>query len=221
MRAFDPIELQRLIDGELSLQEIQRVLETIDSDSIQWKAIATGFIENRMLESHFEAMEAVNTDSITVPDSRHSHATRLPPSWIWSLAASAMLTFSIGMLMGSTYLSNNTSTGSATNTVGSANRLASGGGANTQTSTTPAVYRMQLEDQHGNQFVDTDIPVYQVDNFRDVGSHDFEEYSVDIRNKVRNSGFDLRQDVRYLGGQLRDGRRFVIPIRNTKFAPYQ
>lgn len=220
MNAKDPMRIQRLIDGELSIEEVQQLLSAIEPESDQWKNIATGFVENQMLQSQFDMLDSPPpTQDIENRSSSFPEASKLPHAWIWSLAASALLTMSIGVLIGANYFSNDALQG---NFPAVANSQTAGEGvASMQLENTPAVYRMQVEDKDGNQFIDTDIPFYQDADWNDVGQHIFEEYPADVRNKVLNSGYDLQQDTRYLRGRLNDGRRFVIPIRNTKFAPYQ
>ena len=225
MKPLDSIQLQRMIDGELEYAEVRRILELLDSEGMtssseDWKSIATGFIENQMFASQFDAMEqehatVARRQTPDQPDSR-----TMPHFWLLSLAASALVTLSIGLLIGANYRDGNPelATTPLADTGGS---LVNNRNANETMSSNPAMYRMQLEDSQGNQFIDTDIPFYQVANWKDVDQHRFKEYPSDVRNRVLNSGYDLQQNTRYLQGRLKDGRRFVIPVRNTKFAPYQ
>ena len=218
MNVKNPLQIQRLIDGELSIEEVQQLLSSIEPESDNWKKIATSFVENQFLQSQFDKMDAPFTEPIQLQPGSNSGA-RLPLSWIWSLAASALLTTSIGVMIGANYFSNDALRSDFPAVANST--LAAEDRASNQLESTPAVYRMQVEDKDGNQFIDSDIPFYQVANWNDVGQHKFEEYPDDLRNRVLKSGYDLQQDTRFFRGRLHDGRQFVIPIRNTQFAPYQ
>ena len=219
MKSIDPVQLQRLIDGELDCSEIKSLVSQLDDSSDSWRTVATGFIEDRMFKSQFDAIEREGAPQLPLRNQSDTTPTSLPYSWLLSLAASALLTLSIGMLIGAQQFGNGDSPGSTTPVNTAANSLASTD-ANPQT-TNPAVYRMQLQDDQGNQFMETDLPFYPVANWNDVRQHQFKEYPAEMRNRVLNSGYDMQQDTRYLRGRLNDGRHFVIPIRNTKFAPYQ
>ena len=214
MKSLDPIQLQRLVDGELELAEIQTMLARVESQD--WKTIATRYIENQIFQSQFDEMELESDALAQRKDHDDVVSTSLPHLKLLSLAASTLLTLSIGMLIGASYFGGAVMVDSSTPVVDAGNTL-----VENRSNNSPAVYRMQLEDKEGNQFIDTDIPFYQAVDWTNVDQHGFKEYSTDIRNSVLNSGYDLQQQTRFLGGRLRDGRRFVIPIRNTKFAPYQ
>ena len=81
----------------------------------------------------------------------------------------------------------------------------------------PAVYRMQFEDPTGNQFMDTDVPLYSVHPSEFEKYVDNDAVYQNARRNVAKNGFDLQQNVRFLSGRLNDGRRFVIPVRKFSF----
>lgn len=220
MKSLDSIKLQRLIDGELEYSEVQLLLANAEHQFDDWKAIATGFIENQMFASQFNSIDRENSAAPQVEHSNGPDISPLPRYWLLALAASALMTLSIGMLIGSTYFGGSPENFGVTPLADAGNSLVENRDAD-QPASQPAVYRMQLHDDQGNQFIDTDIPFYQVADWNDIDQHRIKEYPADIRNRVRKSGYDLQQNTRYLQGRLNDGRRFVIPVRNTKFAPYQ
>lgn len=229
MNSIDPVQLQRLVDGELEYSEMQMLLASLDHQDVDnWKSIATSFIENQIFRSQFETIEPsvvaetvlhenseTNSNSYAQPSSSFAQPNR----WILSLAASVLLMLAIGTLIGTSYFgSRNKSGGVPISTDGN---MIAGQGSKNRKSNNPAVYRMQVEDEKGNQFIDTDVPFYPVADWKDVDRHRFKEYPENIRNRVLNSGYDFQQDTRLLRGRLKDGRSFVVPIRNTKFAPFQ
>lgn len=96
MNGSNPLvrEIDRLIDGELSEQEITQLLQRCDADPAAWKALALGFMEARevshVLKELIEAPEPVVSAS--------------SPSWygrrLVTLALSAACLACIGFLTG-------------------------------------------------------------------------------------------------------------------------
>jgi hypothetical protein len=115
MKPIDPLQLQRLVDGELDFQHVQQLLVEAETTPEQWKEIAVGFVENQTWNQAFQsrgqipaAQPSVETikrelDSDTKqlslsaatavsPNDRSSH------SW-WVMAASLLAAASIGYLI--------------------------------------------------------------------------------------------------------------------------
>ena len=85
----------------------------------------------------------------------------------------------------------------------------------------PAVYRMQVEDPAGKQYLDSDVPLYagsRSDASKWIRNVDLPQ---SVYQRAENSGYHIQQDVRYLSGRLRDGRAFVIPVSKYSFSPEQ
>ena len=51
MNELDPILLQRLVDGELELDQLRELLSTADSNPACWKEMATAMVEDRLWQS--------------------------------------------------------------------------------------------------------------------------------------------------------------------------
>lgn len=64
MKSIDPLQLQRLVDGELNDSEIQSVLGDADSIPHQWRDIAIGYIENQLWCKAFHSGEAADSNSL-------------------------------------------------------------------------------------------------------------------------------------------------------------
>ena len=65
MNPIDPLQLQRLVDGELDNAETQELLRQAEQTPEQWQEIATGFVENQIWNRAFQAKPkpAPTTDS--------------------------------------------------------------------------------------------------------------------------------------------------------------
>jgi len=53
MKPIDPIQLQRLVDGELDPREVQMVLSEANNSPDQWQEIAVGFVEDQLWNRAF------------------------------------------------------------------------------------------------------------------------------------------------------------------------
>jgi hypothetical protein len=53
MNPIDPLQLQRLVDGELSAQQVRTVLTEAQLSPEQWEEIAVGFVENQLWNQAF------------------------------------------------------------------------------------------------------------------------------------------------------------------------
>jgi len=61
MKPIDPLQLQRLVDGELDQPQIQQVLAEAKAAPEQWQAIAVGFVENQIWDRAFQADNLVGS----------------------------------------------------------------------------------------------------------------------------------------------------------------
>jgi hypothetical protein len=221
---MDPIQIQRLVDGELSFEETQVVLQSAQASPELWETIAAAFVENQVWQKEFSVDPAALAEGKGL--SKRADGERLSGSvvsesvrWL-ALAASLMLAVSLGFLVGDPVDQSNqigspdvaqTNVDDTTRVVGSSDVEMED--LNQQ----PVVYRMQVQDPNGNRFVDSDVPLYP------VRSSEFEKYidnsafTNNVRREAARSGFGLQHNVRYLSGQMKDGRRFVIPVRKYQF----
>ncbi len=112
---LDELTLQRLVDNELSHEQIRQLLTKIEfgGGAVNWKKIALAFTENQMFERAFclEESAITNSDSSPVaessavlqrPKSSKIQEVTYPNSW-WASA----LAVSLLLVMGSLYLISN------------------------------------------------------------------------------------------------------------------
>ncbi|MFK7768671.1 MAG: hypothetical protein AB8B55_15735 [Mariniblastus sp.] len=113
MKPIDPLQLQRLVDGELDNQQIQELLREAETESGQWREIATGFVENQIWNRAFQAKNPSSGDAssskiIVEPQSKTSVRSSLDQhpdhlsgrtafSW-WVVAASLLTAVTIGYM---------------------------------------------------------------------------------------------------------------------------
>ena len=230
MASLDQIELQRLVDGELNLEQTRRLLEIAESNPDAWRLIASSFVENQIWQKEFEFEESFGGDAcVKKPTSPRSFSGSPFVKWL-SLAATIMLAASVGFLfqdlgsqvdsVGSGLAGNRAATSPPSNAASLDNAIVQQAVAS-DLNQTPAMYQFQLQDPTGNTFVDSQVPLYstQLKDARKLLGET--EIPASMRRRLAESGYDMIQDVRFLKGKLNDGRNFLIPVRNYRFSPGQ
>ena len=237
MQSIEPFQLQRLVDGELEFEEVRKLLQIADSDAHSWRLIASAFVEDKIWQGEFadqlDSTESESNSQTIASMTMTSARSNAPQMWWMSLAASVMLALSVGFLIGQGEFSlfgttsnpNSIAGGPVDPSEGTSEpaplALAQSEAQGQDLKLNPAVYHMQLEDQQGNQFMDSEIPLYPVKQSGDLQRLRPVEIPISVRQQARDSGYQIQQNIRYVSGQLKDGRQFVIPIRNYRFSPNQ
>ena len=159
-----------------------------------------------------------------------------PRSIRWlTLAASLMLAGMFGYLLGTSPLETATEMGLAAGhhetTPEPVAELAS---STAQTpKITPAIlkpdYHLQLpestEDANGVAF-ESEIPLYYVQSPEQLNQieepeHDRFQLAPEQLVQLADRGIQMRQDLNFISGNLKDGRSFMIPVRTINFSPGQ
>ena len=88
-----------------------------------------------------------------------------------------------------------------------------------------ADYHLQLPNDDGSN-LSGDIPLYNVQSMEQWNqlsqpTNDQFQLSQEMLADLKARGMRVRQDVKFLSGNLQDGRKFVIPIRSINFSPGQ
>lgn len=227
------LQLQRLVDGELSLSQTQQLLLAAESEPALWKKMASMFVEDQFLGRAFTA-EDLASGNLSVRRASKARNNAMPQATRWmSLAASLALAVAVGFLVGSRPAAFDSPVDStAVASLDSRSELATDNRADSTlvessqpavaaSELTPAVYRMQVEDPDGNQFIDSELPFYPIRGERDLKMLKPPTVPDAWQQQARKSGYQLDQHVRYLSGRMNDGRRFVIPVRNYRLLPAQ
>ena len=229
MQSFDPIYLQRLVDGELDRDETRKMLQMAEDNPILWREMASAFAENQLWNTGFQKLELgvdpENTKTVRPASNGNQHTHRI--SW-FAMAALVMVSLTAGLLIGQYQNSGNMIAEPGTNPpqprtmakvetpADSAPSLAD----NQTPSITSAVnfspdYQMELQDANGNAVFDTEVPLYELTTANKAG------YRVDrqpqlppeLVQRVIKRGYWMDQNVNYVSGRLDDGRLFVVPVR--------
>lgn len=235
MKTIDPLELQRLVDGELDFEQTQQLLKLAESDPKSWRLIASSFIENQMWQSEF-ADDASVGEALAVNHFEQGKSFGSGYVKWFSLAAMVLLAASVAFLLDDSEsgLVNSGLVNSGAGMGGLPVDVADNGQPLPDTSSfprfdntgdnlnqMPAMYQVQMEGPDGNTYVDSQVPLYTTDLGDARKWLGREEVPEKMRRKLADSGYGVVHDVRYLRGQLNDGRSFLIPVRNYRFSPGQ
>ncbi len=228
--SFDPIYLQRLIDGELDRDETRKMLEMAEAQPALWREMAGAFVESQLWETGFRKLELG-----IAPETRKTSSLApkrfLPPvnriRWL-VMAAGLMVALTAGMLIGRFYDSANFIAGpqvtdSANDGLVADNKSAADEAPALAKNADPARtlvnyrpdYQLELEDANGNPVFDTEVPLYELATAKQAGYQIDRQPSLPSKlvENVGKRGYWLDQNVNYVSGRLNDGRMFVVPVR--------
>ncbi len=235
MSAIEPVEIQRLVDGELSFEQTQWLLQRAEAQPESWRLIASSFVENQIWQSEF--FDGDSSELAVAEKKRFSRATSFgieASRWI-SLAALVMLSATIGAVVarytvsptGATSNSLVVNDGSHGESISEENlgeyespqTLVRNDGNDDGFNKVP-LYQFEVEDALGNSVVDSQVPLYS-------GRHNgIENWLKDLERSdhaipAPRSGYRMDRNIRYFRGRMNDGRDLIIPVRNYRYAPGQ
>jgi hypothetical protein len=231
--AIDPDQLQRLIDGELSANEVRDLLERADQDPSQWRTIGCAFAEDQLFQKQFETLTGVLTETPAKDFAPNPASASVAVSQngstglIQKLAIAA--SFAVAGLIG--YLMGSDSRMPATDLPANSNMIAHDDSAN-QTLTPVDLqpeYRMELLTPDG-EAIDGEVDLYRYNDLhRLVGNGDSRRrvtlndvlppsgFTAEARKRLSRSGYEINESTDYMSGRLQDGRQFVVPVRSIRF----
>ena len=250
MNPTDPLQLQRLVDGECDEAELRSLLADAAHHEDGWREIATAFVEDRLWQQQFcrtaagsgetsllgpkQALriQPLSRQASRIPDTRF----RQPRSIRWlTMAAAMLLAVSFGYLLGT----DPAKPWNDAPLAASHQRTLPVPVAKQESSPTPvpkmtpaslkADYHLQLPEAAGGTnevALDGEIPLYYVQSPDQLTLIEEPEpnrfrLSPEILVQLTDQGFQLRQDLNFISGNLKDGRSFMIPVRTINFSPGQ
>ncbi len=210
IQTIDRLSVQRLVDGELDHQERAALLAQLDRDPSLWRHVALAFVEDQAITTEVRKEQSlVSTAEYAKPSLPMTAViSNLETKSNWktllSLAASLILVlagFAIGNQIG--------------NIAPKKDPIA-------QTPLPPPETDNFLPASDGLEQAGTlvfigqnnEIPIYQPPQFEERLLGRKEQELRKIQGQLRRHGLGLNMQVKMLEGQLPDGRRVVVPIRN-------
>ncbi len=234
MESFDPIQLQRLIDGELDFESTQAMLREAETSPRLWRTIATHFVEDQAFRKGF-SIPTGSTVATRDGVSSETAAGATAGYRFLALAASMLIAIGLGFLAGQNFDTASTDGPSSTlaaypdegalvaDNTPSLDSLSNDGNqiANNQLVSYRPDYHLQLQDPNGNPVMDSEVPLYRPETARRLGVLENQALPPEFVQQVFDRGYGVNQNVNYIAGQLNDGRRFVVPVQTIDFAPGQ
>ena len=266
MKPIDPLQLQRLVDGELDIQQVQQLLRDAEQTPEQWQEIATGFVENQIWNRAFQSTSKPEPETNPVLKNELGAVTssmKQPPhdqtsvnrtgnsnfSW-WVIAASLLAAVSIGYMASEIQGRNLPSSLTENHSVGpidtapeleiaknldqpnldqlNLNQPNDLQGSD-QPKMTHANYHLEVpeNDKQFGQLTNgsTTVPLFTVSNREELNQlrqrRDKPVIPPHILKRLAGSGYQMKEDVKFISGKLGDGRSFVVPVRTIRFIPGQ
>jgi len=223
------LQIQRLIDGELSRSEIQQLLRTANSQPDLWRELAVAFVEDRIFASEsrrFSQGEGRVLEPAASPAAIPPAAGGMPgsiaksaSSWrnagLWLSAAAMMLCAAgLGFLAGRDQGANQTPAG-ANVLAGSAD----GSDSNQVAATGP--YMFQLLDDKGQPIPNTTVPLlFEADAQRLGYDPARAAIPAEVQSQFRRAGLELEPEVKYIKGRFPGGPQFTVPYSDLKIRSY-
>jgi hypothetical protein len=232
MQSFDPIYLQRLVDGELDRTNARKLLEMAETSPHLWREMAGAFVENQFWQQDFEQLNHDDANNRMDPVSRPSESPTIlkMPYWL-SLAAGIMLALTTGLLIGRNLdgLTGSDHLPRVGNAPASPGNLlvdqqpsSAAMGNQTLVDYRPD-YHLELEDANGNPYFGSEVPLYSAATAQKAGIRLDQPSQIpsDFVDRVNRNGYGIRQNMNYISGRLNDGRQFVVPVRTINLSPGQ
>lgn len=238
--ALDELQLQRLIDGELSARQRVELLDEIDALHA-WRDVALAFVEDQVWKGQLRSTGGLFAASTTDADaSDMSDGDRVEPPAVRDVASSAAGRFagrrsgqSIG---GRVWRSTWLSVALAVLAIAASFRLgalhqasgqvAQNGAARDSTGQPPSVrpadqtfanasqgYRLQFTSDNGEV---VEFPIYDATDMQRASLIPERDGRVDMLNeRLESLGYRLEFETEYLSGKLDDGQELVVPVQNV------
>lgn len=176
-------ELSRLVDGEMNTRDCEHFLQKAEQSPEHWREIALAFIEAQKLQEDFKDIFAEEE----APQAPAVPSPQSSPSW-WSLAAAMVALLGLGYLLGRAQ--------PEAPSMVDTNKAAT---LKTTPNTSPYKLVLQTKSEAG-------IP-------RTVELPAFDEETFRKRTPVtRKDGWQVAWHTDLLTGELKDGRRLVVPV---------
>ncbi len=231
--------IQRLVDGELTHRERSNFLNAMDRQPDMWREVALAFVEDQVWSdfAHQSIEEISSSTNVSEDESKitgafapsakngRAHKPRIelpsqkPQSWtnrylprLMLTAAATMLAITLAVRWES---ASRTSFEKGPGSEGFASKTPEDPARspeNRLTNTDP--YLLQLDDNDP-------VPLYsKFDQMRDSLSQAPMQITPALQKQFFDAGYQLQPDLRFISGQVPDGRSFIVPVQGWRIHSY-
>lgn len=240
-----PLEMQRIVDGEMGHQERAAILRSLGDDVQQWRTLALALIEEQqwsrdMRCGAIEALESVSSTT-QVLHNPQGDASSIQPlvmlpvrgtggrwssHWFSALAASVLLCVGVtgGMLYRESQIQGTRSSGLVSDAQTENNRVAESSlKPALQPWDRPADYsadqapmKMTLAGLDQSTSGSTEIPLIDADRVDPSLIMARDAYELaQLREQLKRQGYRLEVRPKLYSGRLNDGSQVVVPVHNV------
>ncbi len=223
--------IERLVDGELSAEEYRALLASLDDEPGGWKCCALAFLEDQALAGELGVIrrrldlreeQAAETTPQKQPRWFNPRVWRQMPTLL-AMAASFLTVFALG-IVAPRFFSPLMQDGRA------------GGNFIARTPTTgdgdtePAVrhqtlrpignLKLVMDGAGGEKLQAGQVPVYEVgQDVEQFLSANQPALGPELIELLRQHGFDVQHEQRYVPAPLDDGRQIIVPVDGYQITP--
>jgi hypothetical protein len=230
-REFE-IQLQRLVDGELTGDAYRRLLAALDDEPAGWRRCALAFLEAQALGQDLplvrRSLETVSSNATPPPIQKSPPANRTDISWL-AIAASFLVAFSLGLLAPRFFPRQTQEEFAAGNLPKSVGNPPS----ENVTTLKPASFdpqslrnigNLQLVVDSGQPDETRQVPVYEAGQNLDAALTSSFQGSAppigpELIDLLRGHGYDVRHEQQYVPATLDDGRQMIVPLEGYQITP--
>ena len=216
---MDELAIQRLVDGRLSLAQIQQVLRNAEANPLHWQQIATAFLEEQLWQQSLSKEPAAN---VKTPATQIYRAVPAPVyRWLpLALAASLLLAVSLAYFWWGRFgrpFENQQVTHSAPAPDIAVNDPL----ANNEQRVQPVSFQTPYSIGIRNNDRYESVPVLPQSVAQELGYQPTKSHiPAEVQSKLRREGYQLDSRLHYLKGSTGDGREIIVPVESVRMQPY-
>ncbi len=225
---LDPIQLQRLVDGELPSVDQVALLRQLDREPANWRILALALLEEQVFRR-----ELGSTSTSLVASLRESAgetslpiageaSKRLRSPWLrgWLaqplMIAASLLLLVTGYFAGAGLRGHADRIGNVADPNGS--RLVNDSRQPSSNGEDVGTLRLVSQEPESRS---VEIPIYQVSELEPSQVYGADPRALmELRRQLRQRGMDLDIETELLEGELADGRKLIVPVRNVNLRSY-
>ncbi len=227
-RSVDDVEVQRLVDGELSTEEYRALLAGLDEEPGGWRRCAMAFLEGQALEKELvtvlralDGCAGSNAKGVKPTLSPLAGST-IDARTVCAVAASFLVAFALGVLI-PRFLPIGGQDGSLagnlpTQQPAGMNRPGMVGNENVRRPV--GSVQLVMDGPGGAATAAGQVPVYEV-------GQDLEQYlsaeqptlGPELIDLLRQQGYDVQHQQQFFPAPLNDGREVIVPVDGYRITP--
>ena len=211
---MNDLEIQRLVDGECSHQQRAERLRSIGDDAQGWRNLALRLLEDQSLRRELRSNAPTVQNNALVVNQRNQPANPSRAIQVGAAMAASLL-FLIGGFSAGNYFSKDAAVPTIAMTT--APRVEPSQVARYE-DLIPTGRMIFTSNSSGDPA--REMPVYEVSNLDPqwIVRNDAKQLD-EMNSKLLKRGWNVALDTEIYEGELPDGRRMIVPVKNVNYNP--